>query len=345
MYITNRAYHPSPRSIILSFLLLISLAGVAHESRPVFLEIIETQKGLFEVQYKIPSSIPEFNLPTVSFSKEFKAAGQPVMYRISDGFIKKVTLQSAGTLNDALIRINYPVANPPVYTIIRLSLFNGQKFYKLLRPTELEWIVPEQESAFGVAKQYTILGIQHILEGWDHLLFLVCLILVAGTGRKMLITITGFTLAHSITLVLSTLNLISLPIAPVEAVIALSVVFLATEIAVNNKKSLTYRFPIAVSSSFGLLHGFGFAAVLKDIGLPQTEVPVSLLFFNVGVEIGQIIFLFAVIVVFEKLILRSNFLSRILVWDPRKLEKLIAYGVGSISSFWLIQRLYGIMIY
>jgi len=114
--------------------------------------------------------------------------------------------------------------------------------------------------------------------------------LVAGVGKKLLVTITGFTIAHSITLALSALNLVRLPIPPVEAVIALSVVYLAMEIALQKKDSLTYRYPIAVSSSFGLLHGFGFAAVLADIGLPQVEIVTSLLFFNIGVELGQIIF-------------------------------------------------------
>ncbi|WP_424286598.1 HupE/UreJ family protein [Eudoraea sp.] len=147
----------------------------------------------------------------------------------------------------------------------------------------------------AVARQYSILGIKHILEGWDHLLFLICLMLVAGIGKKLWITITGFTIAHSITLALSALDVVRLPIPPVEAVIALSVVYLAVEIALQKKDSLTYRYPIAVSSSFGLLHGFGFAAVLSDIGLPQIEVVTSLLFFNVGVELGQIIFVLGIL--------------------------------------------------
>ncbi len=233
--------------------------------------------------------------------------------------------------------------NPSVSTIVRISLLNGQVFNQLLSPKELEWTVPEEESTYGVAKQYTVLGIQHILEGWDHLLFLVCLILVAGTGRKMLITITGFTLAHSVTLVMSTLNVVNLPIPPVEAVIALSVVFLASEIVINNRRSLTYEYPIAVSSSFGLLHGFGFASVLSDIGLPQTEVPASLLFFNVGVEIGQIIFLVAVIVLFKSAEwVKEKYLQEgLLGMTGRQLEQGTAYIAGSVASFWMIERVLG----
>ncbi len=118
---------------------------------------------------------------------------------------------------------------------------------------------------------------------------------IAGTWRRILITITGFTIAHSITLALSALGLVRVPIPAVEAAIALSIVFLAVEIVRGDKTSLTYRYPIAVSSSFGLLHGFGFAAVLGETGLPQTEIPAALLFFNVGVELGQIAFVLAVV--------------------------------------------------
>jgi hypothetical protein len=157
----------------------------------------------------------------------------------------------------------------------------------------------------------------------------------------MLITITGFTLAHSITLVMSTLDIVRLPIPPVEAVIALSVVFLASEIAINNKKSMTYKYPIAVSSSFGLLHGFGFASVLSQIGLPQVEIPISLLFFNVGVEIGQIIFLVGVIMLYKLSGWLYKAFDQNRIWDTVKLEKISAYAVGSLASYWVIERLLG----
>ena len=330
-------------ALILGLSLILASNGHAHESRPFFLEITETQTGIFEVQYKTPSSIPDFNLPSVSLPGHFKALDQLTMYKTMDGFIKQQKFRSANGLNRATITIKYPVLNPSVSTIVRISLLNGQVFNQLLSPKELEWTVPEEESTYGVAKQYTVLGIQHILEGWDHLLFLVCLILVAGTGRKMLITITGFTLAHSVTLVMSTLNVVNLPIPPVEAVIALSVVFLASEIVINNRRSLTYEYPIAVSSSFGLLHGFGFASVLSDIGLPQTVVPASLLFFNVGVEIGQIIFLVAVIVLFKSAEwVKEKYLQEgLLGMTGRQLEQGTAYIAGSVASFWMIERVLG----
>jgi hydrogenase/urease accessory protein HupE len=288
----------------------------AHESRPLFIEVVETAEGVFTLQYKIASSVPDFNLPDVLLPETFQALDKLSVYQTNDGFVKKQKFQSEST---------------------------GVVYNHLLSPEEMEWVVPDKETKSGVAKQYTVLGIQHILEGWDHLLFLICLIFVAGTGRKMLITITGFTIAHSITLILASLNVVRVPIPPVEAVIALSVVFLATEIAIKNKNSLTYKYPIAVSSSFGLLHGFGFASVLSDIGLPQIEIPTSLLFFNVGVEIGQIIFLLVVILIYFiyrkiKVFTNSGGLEKI---GGIAFEKISAYAVGSIASFWMIERLYG----
>jgi hydrogenase/urease accessory protein HupE len=182
--------------------------------------------------------------------------------------------------------------------------------------------------------------VRHILEGYDHLLFLVCLMLIAGTGRRILITITGFTIAHSITLALSALGVVRVPVPPVEAAIALSIVFLAVEIVRGDKNSLAYRYPIAVSSSFGLLHGFGFAAVLGETGLPQTEIPAALLFFNLGVELGQVIFIVGVIAAYQLIRLAARAVrDRDLSIDAlRPLQTPAAYVVGILASFWMIQR-------
>lgn len=330
----------------LSLLLCLAVLCTAHESRPLFIEITERETGVYQLQYKIPSTIPDFNLPEVFLPEYFTALDQLVVRQTASGFIKQQSFKSNSGLNSAEIRIKYPVMNPSVSCIVKIVLLNGQKFNKLLGPDELKWTVPEEESWAGVARQYTVLGIQHILEGWDHLLFLICLMLVAGVGRKLLITITGFTIAHSITLALSALDVVRLPIPPVEAVIALSVVFLAVEIALQKKDSLTYRYPIAVSSSFGLLHGFGFAAVLADIGLPQVEIVTSLLFFNIGVELGQIIFVLGVLLLWlliRKIRLDKNLLERFRISRPM-LERSVAYFCGIIASYWMIERVVGFVI-
>lgn len=332
---------------ILSLSLCLSLGTLchAHESRPLFVKVTETEAGIYELQYKIPATIPEFNLPEIFLPQNFTAVDQITIHQSANGFIKRQTFNSTSGLNGGDIKIRYPILNPSVSSIMKITLLNGQEFNKLLGPDELIWTVPQEESWAGVAKQYTVLGIQHILEGWDHLLFLICLMLVAGVGKKLLITITGFTIAHSITLALSALNLVRLPIPPVEAVIALSVVYLAMEIALQKKDSLTYKYPIAVSSTFGLLHGFGFAAVLADIGLPQVEIVTSLLFFNIGVELGQIIFVVGVLLLWllirkltidENLIKRHN-ISRVVM------EKSAAYFCGIIASYWMIERLFGFL--
>ncbi len=164
----------------------------------------------------------------------------------------------------------------------------------------------------------------------------------AATPRRLLITITGFTIAHSVTLALSALDLVCIPTPPVEAAIALSVVFLAWEIAKQDKRSLTYRYPIAIASSFGLLHGFGFASVLRDIGLPQVELPTALLFFNVGVEIGQILFVAVLLAVYVAL--RG-------LWSVRSparngeggimaaITLPASYLVGTVACYWTIGRI------
>lgn len=332
--------------ITLSIFLSLATLCTAHESRPLFVEVYEKEPGVYELQYKIPPTIPEFNLPEVTLSDSYQALDRITVYQTEGGFIKKQAFKSTIGLNGAMISIKYPVMNPSVACIIKVSLLNGQKFTKLLGPDELIWRVPQEESFAAVAQQYTILGIKHILEGWDHLLFLICLMLVAGIGKKLWITITGFTIAHSITLALSALGVVRLPIPPVEAVIALSVVYLAVEIALQKKDSLTYKYPIAVSSSFGLLHGFGFAAVLADIGLPQIEVVTSLLFFNVGVELGQIIFVLGILLLWlliRKISLDKNLNSKF-KFKRVALEKAAAYFCGCLASYWMIERLYGFFI-
>ena len=194
-------------------------------------------------------------------------------------------------------------------------------------------------SSWQTMQSYTVFGIEHILEGYDHLLFVLCLLLIASTVKKLMWAITGFTLAHSITLILSTLDIVQLPIVVVEAVIALSIVFLAIEIAKNsfNKSqqcSLTYRYPVVVSSSFGLLHGFGFASVLLELGLPKNDQFLALAFFNIGVELGQVFFISGVLLLIW-LVKKLTDISRERI---KRYEKINAYLIGSIASMWLIER-------
>ena len=163
----------------------------------------------------------------------------------------------------------------------------------MLPPDELVWIAPEDPNWRTVARDYIVLGFSHIWEGPDHLMFVAGLILLARRPKRILLAVTGFTAAHSITLSLATLDLVHLPIPPVEAMIALSILFLAGELARKDSGSFSHRFPIALSFTFGLLHGFDFASALGEIGLPRGELAVGLVFFNLGVEFGQIAFIAA----------------------------------------------------
>ena len=180
------------------------------------------------------------------------------------------------------------------------------------------------------------MGIEHILIGTDHLLFVLCLMLIAGTFKRLLITVTGFTLAHSLTLSLATLDIVRLPSELVEFLIALSIVLLAVEIVKYNRqkehRQRSLRYPVTVSTVFGLLHGFGFASVLQELGLPASMKLFALLFFNVGVELGQLLFILLITaaMVLAIRVVRLQF--------NHKLTNIAAYAIGICSSYWLLER-------
>ena len=315
----------------------------AHESRPLYIEVNEVASKRFELRWKVPPSVPSRNSPTIAMPPgcEPEAGSAPGRTRAG---LQQRSYRCTEDLSGRRLELRYPYFNPSVSTLTRVSWLSGDTYSVSTPPSETRITLPSRESPGGVAIEYLALGIRHILSGYDHLLFLVCLVLIAGTGRRIFWTVTGFTLAHSLTLVLSTLGLVRLPVAPVEAVIALSIVFVATEIARGRKGSLTYRHPIVVSSAFGLLHGFGFASVLSDTGLPQTEIPVALLFFNLGVEVGQLAFIVVAIVLYY---LVQAIAGAVGVPGTHTRERLglaakpAVYLVGSLAAFWMFQRIAG----
>jgi len=317
----------------------VSSAAHAHESRPLYIEVTEKAPLVFSVRWKIPPSIDVRNAPEILMAEGCVAAtGQAVA--ANRGSVRRRTYRCEVDPAGTALQIRYPAFNPSVSALVRVSRRSGETHSLLASPDQTELIIPEVESFGAVARDYLTLGVKHILEGYDHLLFLVCLMLIAGTGRRILITITGFTIAHSITLALSALGLVRVPVPAVEAAIALSIVFLAVEIVRGDERSLTYRYPIAVAASFGLLHGFGFAAVLGETGLPQTEIPAALLFFNLGVELGQIAFVFAVVLVYQLMRLAGRAIVNrdLSIAGLRPLQTPTAYAVGILASFWMVQR-------
>ena len=324
-------------------MLVFSTVGTsvqADESRPLYIALEERQPDLYQLRWRIPGSVPAHNLPAIQLPASCRQKGgseltngNPETTRYSG----QILYHCVGGLADQLITIHYRKNNPAISNLFKIQFLNGQSGTALLSPDVMQWQVPATETRSSIARDYTWLGIYHIWVGLDHLLFLVCLIWIAGSLRRVLITVTGFTLAHSVTLGLSALQVIRVPVPPVEAVIALSIVFLASEIAKGGRNNLTWQYPIAVSSSFGLLHGLGFAAALNEIGLPQTEVISGLLFFNVGVEIGQVLFVAAI--VFGLYLLKTLALrfAGSVSWD-NQVRKIVGYGVGGIASFWLVER-------
>lgn len=303
-------------------------AARADGLTPLLIEIGEIQPGVFTLYWRAPPGIPALNLPSVAMPAGcVDAAGAPGPGGSS---VRKV-VRCRGAIRGRAISIRYPHFNPSAPTIVRLRLIGGEAMSQVLEPSVSSWTIPAAETRVGVARDYTVLGFHHILGGADHLLFVACLLWIAGSWRRMLGAITGFTLAHSVSLALSALQLVHVPEAPVEVAIALSILFLAREAAVGRRDSLTWRHPMAVSSAFGLLHGLGFASALMEVGLPQTEVVTGLLFFNVGVELGQIAFVAAVLATVAAL-------KRAPVAWPARLAKVPVYAVGALAGFWTVSN-------
>jgi hydrogenase/urease accessory protein HupE len=218
-------------------------------------------------------------------------------------------------------------------TMLRIQLASGVSHSAILRPSSPSYVIPAQPSSVQLAWSYFLIGVKHILEGVDHLLFILGLLLIVGSTSMLIKTITAFTVAHSITLAIATLGYASTPLPPLNVLIALSILFLGPEIVRvwRGQTSVTIRHPWVVAFGFGLLHGFGFASGLSTIGLPSHEIALSLLMFNVGVEAGQLFFV-AVILAMLK-----SFQVLEFQW-PRWAELAPGYAVGSLGAFWTIQR-------
>ena len=332
-------------------MLLMSLTTLcqADDVRPLIIDIQELPAGQFQqadahhyrLRWRIPPTVRPDNFPQITLPETCQVLGvqSEVLSKVIRQAVGQKRYRCSGTLAGRLITVTYPKITPAISSVIKFAAQTGERHRQLLRPAQDQWRIPRAESVSSVALDYTRLGIEHIWAGLDHLLFVLCLLWIAGTGRRMLITITGFTLAHSLTLILSALNWVRVPVPPVEAIIALSIVFLAGEIARGKRDSLTWRHPISVSSSFGLLHGFGFAAALSEIGLPQTEQLSGLLFFNLGVEIGQVLFAAAVIGLMHLLKVMQGQTSLTAMQQGSRL--VCSYGVGAVASCWLIDRCLG----
>jgi hypothetical protein len=320
-------------------LLLFLAAAVAfplgaHEMRPAYLEITEISPEIYEIVWKVPALGEDQRLSLyVRFDEETETITEPVGGTVGGAHVERWRVKRPGGLSGTPVFID-GLARTFTDVLARVSLADTETQSVLIKPDKPSFIVARNPGGWEVAATYTRLGIEHILGGIDHLLFVLALLLIVGHRWGLLFkTITAFTVAHSITLALATLGFVHVPAAPVEAVIALSIMFVAAEIlhARSGHPGLTARAPWVVAFTFGLLHGFGFAGALAAVGLPQNAIPLALLLFNVGVEIGQLLFVVAAIGVI-------TLLGRLNVKWPSWMEVIPPYAIGGMAMFWVIER-------
>jgi len=214
---------------------------------------------------------------------------------------------------------------------VRVTLADGRLVQGVASPGNLLIAVPPRPRALDVMRDYARLGVAHILTGPDHLLFVFGLVLLAGTTRRLLATVSAFTLGHSITLTLAALGFVDVPSGPIEVAIAASVLALAVELARPPGPTLIRRRPWLMAGAFGLLHGLGFAAALREAGLPAGEIPLALLSFNVGIEVGQLLFVLAVLALWRA---AGRLPDRMPPWARR----VPVYGMGSLAGYWWLER-------
>jgi hypothetical protein len=313
---------------------IVAPSARAHESRPAYLEIKETAPGQYSVLWRTPV-LAGMRLPIVlEMPDGVRNLREPVVLELADSLLERRWIDAGpGGLAGKRIEI---VGLPLTITdaLVRVELLDGRTMQMIARPSQ-PWVeIPASQSWWQVTGSYVVEGIRHILFGADHLLFVLGLLLIVKDGWMLLKTITAFTLAHSTTLAIATLGYANAPALPLNAAIALSILFLGPEIVRvwRGETSLTIRHPWVVAFAFGLLHGFGFATALTSAGLPRADLPPALLSFNVGVEIGQLGFV--------ALILAMARSFRILEVDwPRWVKALPGYTVGGLGAFWTLQRL------
>jgi hypothetical protein len=324
------------RGIVRLILLVLILAPVtlrAHEIRPGYLEISEDNNHNVHVLWKQPI-MGEVAIRLVPhLSSGWLDQGQPTFSNTDAYLIREWTIPYSGVaLTGQTVTIE-GLDRTMTDVLLHITFADGVTLTKMLRPLEPSFRITRETKESVDRLGYFRLGVEHILYGLDHLLFVFGLLLIVRKGSMLLKTITAFTVAHTITLGLATFGVIRVKPLPVEAVISLSIIFLASEIMKEQRgiPTLTSRAPWVVAFSFGLLHGLGFAGTLARIGIPHTDVPLALLLFNCGVEVGQLSFV-AIYVLF---IQSARTLE--IAW-PVPLKRIPPYAIGSVASFWLLQR-------
>lgn len=307
-------------------------AAFAHEIRPAYLQIREIEPGVYDLLWKTPAQGDMRLALNVALPEACVDAAEPRATMVDGAVIERWRTTCQGGIVGKTIGIEN-LSQTLTDAIVRFEPLDGLAKTLRVTPDNPEFAIPEKQAWTEVAQTYFGLGVEHILFGFDHLMFVLALLILVSNLKRLLAAVTAFTVAHSLTLAGTTLGWVSLPSAPVEATIALSIMFVAVEImrVRAGRQSLTAMMPWLASFSFGLLHGFGFAGALREVGIPQDAVGVALLFFNLGVEAGQLLFIAAVLAVV--------FVWRILKYPaPKWVQQAPVYVIGCFAAFWFIER-------
>ena len=321
-------------SFAVLFLLAVAQTLCAHEVRPGYLEMRQTDASTYAVLWKVPA-VGDMRLSIhPRFPENCKTVADVTRYRTSDSYAERLLLTCPGGLVDRTIAID-GLAATMTDVLVRIERRDGSTQIARLTQSKPELVVEASPGKSQVARVYSVLGVEHILTGVDHLLFVLALILITKGGWKLAKTVTAFTVSHSVTLTAATLGFVHVWQKPVEAVIALSIVFVAAEILHGRQERLgiTARAPWIVALTFGLLHGLGFAGGLSDAGLPQAHIPLALLFFSLGVEAGHFLFIGAVLTVIFLLLQHPKVIT------PRWAQLVPPYAIGAVASYWFIARI------
>ncbi len=334
---TDRHGFPSKRAadrfgLAAVMLFVIAVTPVwAHEVRPAYLQVAETGPGVFSILWKQPI-LQNRRLPIDPVFPNDCVPTSPELREVTgNALLRSWTIECA--LREGVIHIS-GLSRTITDVMVEVSRLDGEQSNHLLRPNSPSLVLSDPSPQVAA---YLTLGVEHLVFGIDHVLFVIGLVLFIPSRWALLKTITAFTVAHSITLALSVLELVRLPQAPVEAVIALSILFLARELTMPKarRSALTRGRPWIMALLFGLLHGFGFAGALADIGLPRDQLALSLFLFNVGIEVGQL----AIIAV----LLAVLWCARLIAGSIALAERGFVFAMGSLAAFWTIDRVLPIL--
>jgi hydrogenase/urease accessory protein HupE len=326
------------RALILASLLAVPSVISAHEVRPAYLQLHQTGAETYDVFWKVPGRGDNMRLSLyVEMPKNCSDATQHRATFGDNTFIEQWSVRCGGGLTGSSIQVPGLEATM-TDVLVRLERLDDTTQVARLTRSATSFTVEAAPRGTQVAATYLGLGVEHILTGWDHLLYILAMLLLVRGWRRVILTMSAFTATHSLTLTAATLGWVHVPQRPVEACIALSVLFVASEIVRvrNGQSGLTERWPWAISFTFGLLHGFGFAGALSEVGLPQKAIPVALLFFNAGVEVGQLIFIASM---FAIAILARKLGRKMTLPHPAWAWRIPPYAIGGVAAFWFIQRI------